>query len=170
MKAEEFKAKLLPLREKLFRIAYKMLEKEHDAEDAVQEAYLKLWQLRETLDKYDSVEAFSTVITKNICIDRLRVRYREESMSGDYPTYAAADNPHSLLERSDTHRLIQQIIEQLPPLQRMIIQMKDIEEQEVEEIATITGTNAEAVRMNLSRARKKVREQFMKLNGTGGIR
>ncbi len=164
MNAEEFKINVLPLREKLYRIAYKMMEEEQDAEDAVQEVYLKLWHLRDSLDRYDSVAAFATVVTRNICVDKLRVRFREEPLDDQLMHREASGNPHTQLERSDTDRLIRQIIEQLPPLQRMIIQMKDIDEMEVEEIATITGTNAEAVRMNLSRARKKVREQFMKLN------
>ncbi|MFZ4455037.1 MAG: RNA polymerase sigma factor [Bacteroidales bacterium] len=164
MTAEEFKINVLPLREKLYRIAFRMVEEEQDAEDAVQEVYLKLWHLRDTLDRYDSVTAFATVVTKNICVDKLRVRFREEPIEDHLLHREATGNPHTFLERSDTDRLIRQIIDQLPPLQRMIIQMKDIDEMEVEEIAVITGANAEAVRMNLSRARKKVREQFLKLN------
>jgi len=161
MSPEKFKAEVLPLREKLFRIACKMLEKEQDAEDAVQEAYLRLWHSRDSLDKYESVPAFATVVTKNICIDRIRVQHREEPLEESYLQQASGDNPHRNLEQSDSEQLIHRIIEQLPPLQRMIIQMKDIEEMENEEIAAITGTNIEAVRMNLSRARKKVREVYL---------
>jgi RNA polymerase sigma-70 factor, ECF subfamily len=170
MNAEEFKANVLPLREKLFRIACKMLEKEQDAEDAVQEAYLKLWHTRDSLDRYDSVSAFATVMTKNICIDRLRFGYREESLDEVFVQHSTFGDPHLILERNDTGQIIRRIIDQLPPLQRMIMQMKDVEEYEVEEIATITGTNTEAVRMNLSRARKKVREQFLKINAKGESR
>lgn len=56
---------------------------------------------------------------------------------------------------------MQEIINSLPTLQRMIIRMKDIEEYETEEIAEITGCNAEAIRSNLSRARKKVRDIYL---------
>ncbi len=163
MSPEKFKAEVLPLREKLFRIACKMLEEELDAEDAVQEVFLRLWHTRDTLDRYDSIPAFATVVTKNICIDRIRVRHREEPIGDSYIQQSAYDNPHTILEQSDTENLISRIIDQLPPLQRMIIQMKDVEEMETDEIASLTGTNVEAVRMNLSRARKKVREQYLKL-------
>jgi RNA polymerase sigma factor, sigma-70 family len=162
MNPERFKAEVLPLREKLFRIACKMLEDELDAEDAVQEAYLRLWHTRDVLDKYDSISAFATTVTKNICIDKLRIRHREEPMA-DNVEQTAHDNPYLMLEKSDTEKLISSIIDQLPPLQRMIMQMKDVEEMENEEIASITGTNIEAVRMNLSRARKRVREIYLKL-------
>lgn len=163
MTPEEFKIHVLPLREKLLRMAFRMMEEAQDAEDAVQEVYLKLWQQRDSLDRYQSVEALATVATKNICLDRLRVRYREESLDIQGVERQAMENPYTQLELKDTDRIVRQIIQQLPPLQQMIIQLKDIDEMEIDEIASITGTNVEAVRMNLSRARKRVREQFLKM-------
>lgn len=144
-------------------MAFRMMEEAQDAEDAVQEVYLKLWQQRDSLDRYQSVEALATVATKNICLDRLRVRYREESLDIQGVERQTIDNPYTQLELKDTDRIVRLIIEQLPPLQQMIIQLKDIDEMEMDEIASITGTNVEAVRMNLSRARKRVREQFLKM-------
>jgi RNA polymerase sigma-70 factor (ECF subfamily) len=73
------------------------------------------------------------------------------------------ENPYILLERKNTQDLLQKIIKNLPTLQQAIIKMKDIEEYEVEEIAEITGTKIDAVRVNLSRARKKVRDEYIKL-------
>jgi RNA polymerase sigma-70 factor (ECF subfamily) len=67
------------------------------------------------------------------------------------------------LERKNTEEILKKIISQLPALQQAIVRMKDIEEYEVEEIAEITGTKPDAVRTNLSRARKKVREEYIKL-------
>ena len=163
MNHERFKAEVLPLRDKLFRIAYKMLEEEQDAEDAVQEVYLKLWHTRDALDRYDNIPAFATTVTKNLCIDRLRVRNRQDSLEDELYRQAGPDNPYLQLERKNTEQVLKAIIEQLPPLQQAIIKMKDIEEYEVEQIAEITGTQIEAVRMNLSRARKKVREEYIKL-------
>lgn len=75
------------------------------------------------------------------------------------PTPSAT--PERLLEEKDEFRLMREIIDSLPTLQRTIIRMKDIEEYETEEIAEITGCNAEAIRSNLSRARKKVREVYL---------
>lgn len=74
----------------------------------------------------------------------------------------SGDNPYLQLERINTEEILKKIIELLPPLQQTIIRMKDMEEYEVEEIAEITGTKPDAIRVNLSRARKKVREEYIK--------
>lgn len=162
MSQERFKAEILPLRERLFHIAQKILVEEQEAEDAVQEVLLKLWRTRDSLDKYDSPAAFATTVTKNHCLDRLKVKNRQEPLDETYYARAGDENPYLDLERKNTEEVLQQIIESLPSLQQAIIKMKDMEEYEVEEIAEITGTKVEAVRVNLSRARKKVREEYIK--------
>jgi len=163
MSQELFKAEILPIRQKLLLHAQKILVNEYDAEDAVQEVLLKLWHIREKLPEYDNVAAFATTVTKNHCLDRLKVMKRTDPLDDSHHIKAASDNPYLQMERSDTAVVLQKIIDGLPPLQQAIIRMKDIEEYEVEEIAEITGTKPDAVRTNLSRARKKVREEYLKL-------
>lgn len=162
MSQERFKAEILPIRDKLFHIARKILVEEEDAEDAVQEVLLKLWHTRDSLDRYDSAAAFATTVTKNHCLDKLRVKKQTDSLDDIHHMREANDNPYLQLERKNTEEVLRKIIEQLPQLQQAIIRMKDIEEYEVEEIAEITGTKVDAVRVNLSRARKKVREEYIK--------
>lgn len=162
MSQERFKAEILPIRDKLFHIAKKILVEEEEAEDAVQEVLLKLWHTCDSLYKYDNLAAFATSVTKNHCLDRLKARSRQESLDETHYSRAGTDNPYLQLERKNTEEIIQKIIERLPLLQQTIIRMKDMEEYEVEEIADITGTKVEAIRMNLSRARKKVREEYIK--------
>lgn len=162
MSQERFKAEILPIRDKLFHIAQKILVEEEDAEDAVQEVLLKLWHTRDSLDKYDSAAAFATTVTKNHCLDRLRVKKQIDSLDDTHQMREANDNPYLQLERKNTEEVLRKIIGQLPQLQQAIIRMKDMEEYEVEEIAEITGTKVDAVRVNLSRARKKVREEYIK--------
>lgn len=162
MSQERFKAEILPIRDKLFHIAHKLLQEEEDAEDAVQEVLLKLWQTRDSLDRYDNAAAFATTVTKNHCLDKLRVKKRTDSLDDTHHLRESHDNPYLQLERSNTEEILRRIIKQLPQLQQEIIRMKDMEEYEVEEIAEITGTKPDAVRMNLSRARKKVREAYIK--------
>lgn len=163
MSQDLFRAEVLPIREKLLFHAQKYMKDEQDAEDAVQEVLLKLWHIRDSLDDYDNIAAFATTVTKNHCLDRLKVKNRTESLDDSYHIRAATDNPHVVLEQKSASELIQRIIKTLPELQQAIIRMKDMEEYEIEEIAEITGTKPEAVRVNLSRARKKVREEFLKL-------
>ncbi|MDO9635188.1 MAG: sigma-70 family RNA polymerase sigma factor [Paludibacter sp.] len=162
MSQERFKAEILPIRDKLFHIAHKLLQEEEDAEDAVQEVLLKLWQTRDSLDRYDNAAAFATTVTKNHCLDKLRVKKRTDSLDDTHHLRESHDNPYLQLERRNTEEILRRIIKQLPQLQQEIIRMKDMEEYEVEEIAEITGTKPDAVRVNLSRARKKVREAYIK--------
>lgn len=162
MSQELFKAEILPIRDKLLNHAQKFMHDEQDAEDAVQEVLLKLWYIRNNLGDYDNVAAFATTVIKNHCLDRLKVKNRTEALDESHLTRAGTDNPHTELEHKSSEELIQRIVKTLPALQQAIIRMKDMEEYEIDEIAEITGTKAEAVRVNLSRARKKVREEYLK--------
>ena len=156
-----FAVAVVPLRDKLLNYARRMTDDPSDAEDAVQEVMLKLWNLRQKLDEYRSIEAVAMTMTHHLCMDMWRAK-RPDTLSLDRvqaPTPSAT--PERLLEEKDEFRLMREIIDSLPTLQRTIIRMKDIEEYETEEIAEITGCNAEAIRSNLSRARKKVREVYL---------
>lgn len=162
MGSERFKKEILPMRQQLFRLSLKLLEDEQDAEDAVQEALLKLWHVRNTLSSYDNPAAFATTVTKNHCLDKLKLKKTTETIESQF-NLSELDNPYRQLERKNTELILKHIIQQLPQLQQQIITMKDVEEYEVEEIAEITGTAPDAIRMNLSRARKKVREEYLRL-------
>lgn len=153
----------MPIRDKLFMTAYRMLEDRDDAEDAVQETLIRLWNLRDNLEKYNSLTALEITVIKNHCIDKIRLRDRNEPIEDELYRRAGPDNPYLQLERKNSEEVLKAIIEGLPALQKAIIKMKDIEEYELSEIAEITGTNVEAVRVNLSRARKKVREEYLRL-------
>lgn len=162
MELETFKITVLPLREKLIHISWKMVEDWSDAEDIVQETFLKLWQIREKLDEYDSVEALAVRVAKNLSLDKLK-QHRPEGMDvASLSIDSGARNPAEELEQHDAVARIRWLISKLPSLQQTIIRMKDIDGYELAEIAEITGTQVEAVRVNLSRARKKIREWMMR--------
>lgn len=163
MNTDLFKNEIMPIRDKLFKTAYRMLEDRDDAEDAVQETLIRLWNLRDNLEKYNSLTALAITVIKNHCIDKIRLRDRNEPIEDELYRRAGPDNPYLQLERKNSEEVLKAIIEGLPALQKAIIKMKDIEEYELSEIAEITGTNIEAVRVNLSRARKKVREEYIRI-------
>ena len=165
MELNQFKAEALPIRGKIFNYSVKMLDNTEEAEDTVQEVFLKLWEMRTKLSEYDSIEALAVTITKNICLNKLSFRQRHvrEELQQIQDVWRN-ETVERQLENSDTVDWIKQIIETLPPLQKMIIKMRDIEDYDLQEIAEITGCTEEAVRMNLSRARKKVKEIFFKIN------
>jgi RNA polymerase sigma-70 factor (ECF subfamily) len=161
MQIEQFKTDIISLRQKLFLFALKYLQNEEDAEDAVQETLLRLWKIRDQLDKVSSIGAFSMQTLKNICIDRLRTA-KEHTEINDFYQKTNNDTPYSMMEKKDMVAMVKKIIENLPELQRIIIQMRDVDGYELQEIADITGTQVGAVTVNLSRARKKVRDIFIK--------
>ncbi|KAA6308336.1 RNA polymerase sigma-E factor [termite gut metagenome] len=163
MELKLFKTIVLPLRNKLINYAQRLIDNDSDAEDAVQEVMLKLWNMREKLDEYQSVEALAMRITHNLCMDMWR-RKSMVTLPLEQVHMVHIDgitNPEHLIEMKDEYRLIREIIESLPSLQQTIIQMKDVEEYETEEIMEITGCSSESVRSNLSRARKRVREIYL---------
>ena len=164
MELETFKSTVLPLRDKLLKYSVKLTDDGADAEDIVQEAFLKLWYIRDRLDGYQSVEALSVQVVKNLCLDKLRSKRMDRMPENSESILADTVTPEQLLEQHDAVAIIGLLIQQLPTLQQCIIQMKDVEGYELSEIAQITGTQIESVRVNLSRARKKVREQFLMLN------
>ena len=164
MELETFKITVLPLRQKMLNFSRRLVEDAADAEDVVQEAFIKLWYIREKLDAYHSVKALAMQVTKNLSLDKIKLRKPQGSELESVTLISEAVSPDEQLEQKDAAECIRRLIAQLPALQQTIIRMKDIEGYELAEIAEITATPVENVRVNLSRARKKIREQFLQLN------
>lgn len=163
MELENFKLVVVPLREKLQSFARSMLSNEFEAEDAVQETFLRLWNLRTNLNKHPNVGGFAMQTLKNICIDRLRGERYNVSLDNMNISESSL-TPYFYTEQNDSITIIRKIIDMLPKTQQLIIKMRDIDGYELEEIAQITGSDVSAVRVNLSRARKTVRDKFMNLD------
>ena len=162
MDAESFKKEFLPYHRKLYGIAYRLLENAADAEDLVQEAYLKLWDKREGLAVISNPEAFSVALVKNMCFDLLRSgKYAWDRRCvelAEVQDVSQADD----LEVRDEARQVRRIIARLPAQQQKIVTLRDVKGCSYEEIERVTGLNATNVRVLLSRARKKIREEFNK--------
>ena len=164
MPASLFKQLLLPLYPRLQRVALRMLGNVEDAEDMVQEVYMKLWGKREELPDVQNMEAYCVALTKNMCIDRLRLAEVDRVDVGDVPlSLAAADDVASQLERQDAVEQVMLIIETLPEKQQQVITVRDIRDCTFEEIEEQTGLTAVNVRALLSRARKTIRERFKRV-------
>ncbi len=163
MELNQFKITVVPLRGKLLNYARKLTDDSSDAEDVVQEVMLKLWNIRQKLEEYNSIEALAVRITHNLCMDMWRSKRTDQVSLDQVPVVSQTVNPERVLEGNDEIRLMREIISSLPTLQQTIIRMKDIEEYETEEITQITGCSSESIRSNLSRARKKVRDIYLKI-------
>jgi RNA polymerase sigma-70 factor (ECF subfamily) len=161
MEIEEFTRVIVPEREKLFRYAHRLLRNREEAEDAVQETLLRLWHLSAGSENWQKPAALAMTINKNLCLDKLRKKgQNRESFDPDMkdPSTCVLET----LEHKESCQIVARCMEMLSPLQQMTLRMRDIEGYEIEEIVLITGSSAEAVRMNLSRARKRIRDLFFK--------
>ncbi|HLO57599.1 MAG TPA: sigma-70 family RNA polymerase sigma factor [Bacteroidales bacterium] len=164
MEINDFRKQIMPLTGRLFHYAYLLLKNKTEAEDAVQEVFLKLWKIRESLDQYNSIEAFSLKVTRNWCLDRIKARKPVyiESYNTWYDRKSDDTDPYKTLENTDELSLLFEILDKLPEQQRHIIQLRELENREFEEIAEIMDMNVNAVRVNLSRARNRIREEMTK--------
>ena len=144
------------------------LKDEDEGRDIVQDVMLKLWQKKEELDQIDNIEAYAMRMTRNRCLDILRKK-RIVPVDGeaDYGLEDVTPDIHSRIELSETAGQIRTLIGQLNGLQRKVMELRDIEQLSYKEIAEITNLKINAVRVNLSRARKKVRDEFLKMNSDG---
>jgi RNA polymerase sigma-70 factor (ECF subfamily) len=167
MTRSDFNELVSMLSGKLFGHAYRILRNQEEAEDAVQEAFLKIWKLGGKLDKYISIEALALTMTRNYCLDQLRKRRydnNDEEHFRNNQLLSAAPSPQDQLEQKETSEILKVIIENLPYNYRIIITLREIEELSYEEIAEITNMRINALRVSLSRARKIIRDEFIKHN------
>jgi len=167
MQQTEFLNVVLPFKDKLYRLAKRLLVSKEEAEDATQEILMKLWSKNSMMEGYNNVEAYAMMMTKNFCLDRLKSKqagnlklvhsnYKDENVS-----------LQNQVEVSDSLGWIERIMEELPEQQKMVLQLRDVEEYEFEEIAKLLDMSATAVRVTLSRARKTVREKLVKKHNYG---
>ncbi len=162
MTAESFKTEVLPIKNKLYRFALRMLSDHEEAQDTVQEVFLRLWAKREKLNEYRSVEAFAMIITKNLCLDILKSSRSKNIELKDQLETEGSITPYEVTEKKDMKNKVINIINTLPEQQKMIIHMRDIEGLGYDEIAEVMEMSLNNVRVNLSRARKRVRDNLIK--------
>ena len=161
MDQSEFLDLVMPVKDKLYRLAKRLLVSAEEAEDATQEVLMKLWDRKHKMGKYRSVEAFAMTMTKNFCLDRLKSK-QSSNLKLVHSNYA--DESASLqreVEIKDSIGWVQKIMEELPEQQKMVLQLRDVEEYDFEEISEMLDLNPTTVRVTLSRARKAVREKLL---------
>lgn len=159
MDQQTFQATVFVHKDKLFRLAKRLLVSQDEAFDAVQDVLVKLWQMKDELQRYKNIEAFAMQCIKNECFNRLKhlevvENHRDALFFRSEPETVTADN---------TKEIIVEMIRALPQKQQMVIHLKDVEEYDVSEIAEIMEMEENAVRINLMRARQKIKVQLEKL-------
>ena len=158
---------VLPFKDKMYRLAKRLLVSNEEAEDATQEILLKLWTNKAKISSYKNVEAFAMTMTKNYCFDRLKSKQAQNLriVHSNYKDESA--QLQKKIEHQDSLDWIDKLMQKLPSQQRMVMQLRDIEQYEFSDIAKVLEMKETAVRVTLSRARKTIREQLIKKHNYG---
>lgn len=161
MDSKTFKEVFIPYHEKLYRIAFRITEDIDIAQDLVQETYIKLWNNREKWATLKSTEAYAVVILKNTCMDHLKKEKRCYKVALNNESEKVIDV--DALEQKEDEYYIKSIVNSLPKQQQIAFWMKHWDGYSNEEIENALGVSAVNLRVILSRARTKVKNQFLKL-------
>ncbi len=149
---------------KLYGFAFRILRNREESEDAVQEVFIKLWNMGGKLDEYKSIDALAATMTRNFCIDLIRKQKKlhlSDNASGELNSITAP-SPHEQMENTESGEILNTIIEGLPESYRTAVRLRDIEGASYEEIAKETDQNINTLRVTLSRARKAIRDEYIK--------
>jgi RNA polymerase sigma factor (sigma-70 family) len=153
----QFKSEVMIHQALVYRLAKGLLVSKEEAEDVVQEMMTRLWMQRDQLNQVDNKKAFIAKMTKNYCLDRLKSKQAQ---------WVSWDNPHEK-HAIWSPEMIYRCLAQLPEMQRLIFQLRDIEGMEYKEIEEITGMQSVAVRVSLSRVRKTLKNHVLQQNQHG---
>jgi RNA polymerase sigma factor (sigma-70 family) len=169
MNLEAFENRVLSVKNKLFRFAFRFLGNEEEAKDIVQEVFIRVWNGRDQMDQVQNWEAWCMRITKNLSLDRIRVLTRKQTQPIEerHHIHHKALTPHESTEVNESMQKITQMIAALPEKQRQVIHLRDVEGYSYQEICEILELDMNQVKVNLFRARNAVREKMTKIDAYG---
>ncbi|MBN2411188.1 sigma-70 family RNA polymerase sigma factor [candidate division KSB1 bacterium] len=151
----------------VYRVAYRLLSNKEDTEDAVQECFIRVWK---NLSRFDLNKKFTTwlyrIIT-NLCYDRLRAVQRKENKFGFNKDLAQMEdriNPDTQFHKKDMMELITKLADHLPPKQKIVFVLRDLEDRDIKTVAAILKMTHKSVKSNLYYARKYLRTKLSELN------
>lgn len=163
MSVTYFQEHILPIKDKLYRFAHRILKNTMEAEDVVQEVLLKIWQKRESWQEVQNIEALAMKMTKNLALDKFKSKHFQTNGLPDYADWRdEAAQPDEITESSDLISLIRQIMNNLPEKHRSVMHLRDIEGLSYKEISEILEMPMSQLKINLFRARQSIRAQLIK--------
>lgn len=163
MSLEDFKNRVLPVKNKLFRFALRIVGNAEDAEDIVQDVFIKVWDKRIDMHKFLNMEAWCMKLVKNQSLDRIKSGHFKAYLNKEEKDVQSEDHtPHDQTELSDTIKIVHDCITRLPEKQKQVIQLRDVEGYSYQEISEIMEIDMNQVKVNLFRARKTIKERILK--------
>lgn len=168
MQEISFRDDILPLKDKLFRLALRITFNRAEAEDIVQDALIKVWNKRDEWAQMESVEAYCLTVVRNLAIDRSQKKESQNlELTPETQEMPDALTPESQFERDEQLRLVHRLVNELPEKQRTIVQLRDIEGKSYKEIADVLAITEEQVKVNLFRARQRIKLKYSEINDYG---
>ena len=169
MKEISFRNDVLPLKDKLFRLALRITLNREEAEDIVQDTLIKVWNSRDKWQQLDSIEAYSLTIARNLSLDRIKKMENQNGSLEDEKTERpdTTSNPSERMIQKDKLDIVKRMIDELPEKQRSCIQLRDIEGKAYKDIAQILGITEEQVKINIFRARQTIKQRFQQFDKYG---
>ena len=168
MQQISFRDDILPLKDKLFRLALRITFDRAEAEDVVQDTMIRVWNKREEWTQFGSIEAYCLTVAKNLAIDRSQKKEAQNvELTPEMEEESEASGPYDQLINKERMSIIHRLINELPEKQRLIMQLRDIEGESYKEIAKILNLTEEQVKVNLFRARQKVKQRYLEIDEYG---
>ncbi len=168
MQRFDFCNDVLPLKDKLFRLALRITLNRAEAEDVVQEALIRVWNKRNEWHMLDSIEAYCLTVTRNLAIDRSeRKDVGAVELTSEVELTPDGSDPYNCLVNKERLELIYRLMNGLPEKQRVVVHLRDVEGKSYKEIARMLNLTEEQVKVNLFRARQKIKKQFMEIEDYG---
>ena len=162
-----FNSRILPLKDKLFRLSLSIMGNRQDAEDIVHDAWLQILNKRDHWHTISNIEAYCFRIVRNLALDMLLLKDRQGFSLQENTDYPDTKNVEEQLSSNEEIRLIHQLIHQLPEKQKTIVQLRDVEGLSYKEISEILDISEEQVKVTLFRARQKIKDHFMAIYNYG---
>lgn len=165
---KQFLDQIQRIRDKIFRVTKRILISKEEAEDATQDVIVKLWQMDiEKRKSFKSLEAYSMTMAKNYCLDRLKSKQAQVSSINEHLYSKKSSSLQKQIEVVNDLDWVAKLIDRLPEKERMIIQLREIEQYEFDQISKILGIPEVTVRVYLSRVRKEIKKQFFEIQAHG---
>lgn len=163
-----FRKDILPLKDKLFRLALRITLSRPEAEDVVQETMIRVWNKREEWKQLDSLEAYCLTVARNLSIDRKeKMDARTVELTLEMDCVSESSGPYESLVSKDHLALVRHLVDELPEKQRLMMHLREVEGKSYKEIASLMKVSEEQVKVNLFRARQKVKQQFLEIDRYG---
>ena len=159
---------MLPMKNRLYRLALRITLNPAEAEDAVQDTLIKVWEHREEWERIESIEAYAHTICRNIALDMAgKAGHGNVQLNEESSMFNVQCSMFNEFEQKERLSLVKKIMDTLPEVQRSIMELRDIEGKTYQEIGNILKLSESQVKVYLHRARTSIRQQVDKIEKYG---